>query len=296
MYHRVLSRDEAERKFVEPGMYVSPETFGRHISLLNDLFTVLPLWEIVSRIRDAKPLPPGACAITFDDGWRDNLENALPVLRAHEVPATVFAVTDRVGTTGSFWPDEVSRRLSGLDRSDRLDVAAELGLNHSDGSIHAILTYMKLISEAERPRLIDRIRRHSVDPMEGVRELLDWDELSHLAQHGFDVEAHGVSHAILTESTEEEARNELSGALRTLRDRGLGQHGLFAYPSGGVNQEVAGFAGDAGYRGAVTTQTGLARSSGDPLMLPRIGLHEDISSTDLEFLRWVPGSDSFEGR
>ncbi len=125
--------------------------------------------------------------------------------------------------------------------------------------------------------------------MQDVRELLDWDELSYLSRRGFDIEAHGLSHAILTEAILHQVRHEFSGSLTALREHGHGQHVLFAYPWGQFNAEVARLAGEVGYIGAVTTRPGLARAREDPLGLPRIGRHQDISSTRLEFLRWVPG-------
>jgi hypothetical protein len=67
MYHRVVPRSDATRDAVESGIFVSPETFARHLAWLDESFAVMPLPEIVSRLRDGRTLPRGACAITFDD-------------------------------------------------------------------------------------------------------------------------------------------------------------------------------------------------------------------------------------
>ncbi len=65
MYHRVLPREVAEARRVEPGMFVTPDTFGRHLDwLLGSGFRVLPLAEIVEALEGSRPLPPRACAIT----------------------------------------------------------------------------------------------------------------------------------------------------------------------------------------------------------------------------------------
>lgn len=296
MYHRILPRSEAQRNAVEPGVYVTPETFARHMAWLDEYFVILPLHEIVTRIRDRRPLPEGACAITFDDGWRDNMEHALPVLESRGASATIFAVTDRVGTGGAFWPDEVSRRLKGLSPAERRALLKELGVAGGGGvfgggerAIHAALMHLKSVSEAERPPILERIREASVDPRGEFRELLDWDELGRLSQRGVDIEAHGASHAILTGLPRSEVRRELGSALRALRARGHGRHALFAYPSGSFDEDIVRLASEAGYAGAVTTQTGLVTCGSDPLALPRIGLHDDVSRTKMEFLRWVPG-------
>src|SRR5215510_160511 len=92
MYHRVLPTTQADEGRVEPGMYVTPSTFRDHLSWLSDRYRVLPLSEIVSRLKDGRPLPERACALTFDDGWLDNFEHAFPCLRERGIPATVFLV------------------------------------------------------------------------------------------------------------------------------------------------------------------------------------------------------------
>jgi len=291
MYHRVLPRGHAERLRVEPGMYVSPETFALHMSVLSERFRVLPLHEIVTCMQNGTRLPDGACAITFDDGWRDNLEYALPALEANELSATLFVVTDRVGTVGAFWPDEVARRFSEFESAEqRKGAALRIGLRESDGSISGILEDLKQLSEVERVGVLEELSSISTGAVSDERELLDWNELEDLSKRGVDVESHGVSHAILTGTSREDVRAELEGARRSLRDRGHGKHALLAYPSGGFNAEVVGLAREAGYAGAVTTMRGIATLESERLTLPRVGLHEDISSTEMEFLRWVPGN------
>src|SRR5512144_307957 len=93
MYHRVLPRARAEALAVEPGMFVEPATFARHLDWLLGAFRVMPLAEIVARFASRRALPPRACAITFDDGWQDNFEHAFPLLAQRGLPATIFLVT-----------------------------------------------------------------------------------------------------------------------------------------------------------------------------------------------------------
>jgi len=290
MYHRVLPRADAARDHVEPGMFVEPETFARHIAWLDEQFEVMPLYEIVARLGDGRSLPHGACAITFDDGWRDNFVHALPALEARALPATIFVVTDRVGSKGAFWPDEVFRRLDGIAPAARRAVSRELGMASTTDSSHAILTHLKGTPEVERPALLETIRRDTDDPRGETRELLGWEELDALASRGVDIESHGASHAILTGMQLGQASDELRTALRKLRDHGHARHALFAYPSGAFDADVVRLAREAGYRAAFTTKVGLASAASDPLCQPRVAVHDDISRTRAEFLRWVPGS------
>ncbi len=82
-------------------MIVTPDSFRQQLRIIKQLFTVMPLSEWSRRQAEGKPLPQRACAITFDDGWRDNFEYALPILQQEQTPATVFAVAGMIGTTRS---------------------------------------------------------------------------------------------------------------------------------------------------------------------------------------------------
>jgi peptidoglycan/xylan/chitin deacetylase (PgdA/CDA1 family) len=274
---------------VEPGMFVTPETFRRHLDWLRQEFRVLPLPEIVSRLAEGKDLPRGACAITFDDGWRDNLEHGLPALVAAGLPATVFLVSERVGTKGAFWPDEVCRRLGGLPPRHRAELAAELGASTSADPIQALLAAWKGLSERERTPLLERLRGAAPDHTPGHREILDWHEVERMAQSGIDLESHCATHPILTGLPRDEAASELGRSLEQLRARGYARYSLLAYPNGGNDAVVRRLASEAGYRAAVTVERGLASSACDPFAIPRLALHDDVSATRAEFLRIIPG-------
>jgi peptidoglycan/xylan/chitin deacetylase (PgdA/CDA1 family) len=288
-YHRVLPLAEARRLHVEPGMLVTPETFARHVDWLAEELRVLPLHEIVDRLGRGERLPERACAITFDDGWRDNLVHALPELRRRALPATLFVVTERVGTAGAFWPDEVCRRLAALPEAEAWRAVRALGAGRGDGPADALLAQLKGEAEAGRTKTLDALRAATPAPPAAERELLDWEELDRLAAGGVEVESHGASHAILTGLSDADVDRDLGLALRTLEERGHGRRRLLAYPSGAFDARVAARARAAGYRAAVTTLSGLVGAACDPLALPRLGLHEDVSRSRAEWRLRVPG-------
>ena len=289
-YHRVLPHDRARAEAVEPGMYVAPETLRRHLAWLGDAYCVLPLREIVERLANAKPLPRFACAISFDDGWRDNRDHALPELTRRQLPATVFVVSERIGTAGAFWPDEVCRRLRALPPAERQSFANSLDARRGGDPLDASLTALKVFDEAARERALERLRALGDAAPVAKRELLDWDEVAELAAAGLDIEAHGATHRILPGLPRDVVRDELGRARERLRERGYGRGDLLAYPSGAWDGEVAQQAREVGYRAAFTTERGLARASLDEMALPRLGIHDDVAATRAEFRRTVPGS------
>jgi peptidoglycan/xylan/chitin deacetylase (PgdA/CDA1 family) len=84
-YHRVSDDDDV--------FAVTPDAFRAHMELLRSSgVTVLPLHEALGLLE--RPVEGQYACITFDDGYLDNLENALPVLEALELPATIFVISD----------------------------------------------------------------------------------------------------------------------------------------------------------------------------------------------------------
>ncbi len=267
-------------------MYVTPETFAKHAEVLAAEFCVMGLDALATHWATGRELPRRACVITFDDGWRDVVDYALPALKRHELPAALFVVTDRVETLGAFWPDEVCRRLARSPLA-RASVARELGVAPSR-AVAACLEALKMASIDTLEDWLVRIREldRGRAPTE-ERELATWAELASAHAAGFQIESHSVTHAILTSLPPERLRLELRESREALRARGMGQSNAIAYPSGAVNPAVALAAKAAGYEIGLSTRNGLALPGDDPLLWPRVSLHEDVSSTTKEFVRRI---------
>ena len=103
MYHRVGNVD------IDPWeLAVTPDNFADHMEYIRTRRTPLPMSEFVALNRNAK-LPKDAIAVTFDDGYLDNLTRAKPSLSATGVPATIFVVTSCLATKQPFWWDQLAR-------------------------------------------------------------------------------------------------------------------------------------------------------------------------------------------
>ena len=105
-YHRIIKRC-APNENVQDGMFVEPSNFDSHVRFLKRHFQIVPLHTILRKDAGNSPSRP-LCALTFDDGWDDFYENAYPVLKAHDVPATVFLPTDFIGTGDWMWTDRLA--------------------------------------------------------------------------------------------------------------------------------------------------------------------------------------------
>ena len=103
LYHRV-----AETKTDPWALCVTPEHFAEHLQVLLNQRRAVPLERLAATDR-AESAVRRSVALTFDDGYADNLHAAKPLLEQYDVPATVFVVTGDLGDTREFWWDELER-------------------------------------------------------------------------------------------------------------------------------------------------------------------------------------------
>ena len=168
-------------------------------------------------------------------------------------------------------------------------MAARAGAPPARDARAALLAHLKRLPKASREEALTILRADTPAPSASGRELLDWEELDRMAGAGVDVESHGATHAILTGLSDAEMDRELRAARDRLCERGHGRQHLVAYPSGAHDARVLRKAREVGYRAAFTTIRGLVGAAQDPMALPRLGVHEDISRRRADFLLRVPG-------
>lgn len=269
MYHRVLPRADAAATFVQPGMYVTPQTFERHLRFLTAHFELLSFRELLTRW-DAGQWDDSAryCTLTFDDGWVDNHRYAFPLLRAYNVPATIFLPTGLIGTNDWLWTDRLGYLL---DRGRRTGRAAATDVDRA-------IEEAKGWPEAERDLCIRALAADLGVEVPRDRCFLDWNEVREMSNHGIEFGSHTSTHAILTRLDEARLATELRRPLETLAERCQTVVPVLGYPNGDRSETVAAATRAAGYRAAVTTSPGAERGRPDDLFrLRRIGLHEDVT-------------------
>jgi len=268
MYHRVIPRSEADTTFVQPGMYVTPETFERHLQLLTNHFDVLSIAELLTNW-DTRQWNDDAryCVITFDDGWLDNYRHAFPLLLAYRLPATIFLPTDFVGTDAWLWPDRLGAllRRRGKGTPDDWDAFIEHAKTLTDDARAAVLA--DLAAEAGKQPL-------------APRRFVDWNEVREMSRHRVSFASHTRTHVNLTRLAGAALERELRGPLEVLRQQRVNDVPVLAYPNGDHTDAVVAAARAAGYSAAVTTSPGLESSRpADRFRLKRIGVHDDVTQS-----------------
>jgi peptidoglycan/xylan/chitin deacetylase (PgdA/CDA1 family) len=265
LYHRV-----AELAHDPWGLAVAPARFAEQVEALVTGFSPLPLGELAARM-DADDLPPRSVALTFDDGYRDNLHAAEPLLARHGVPATVFVTSWYVGSGRTFWWDE----LEALCEPARFR------------ELHAEL---QVLPHAERLARVAAMRTDRDRPATPVQTLRE-EELARLAASGVvEIGSHTMTHAALPVLERADRLEE----MRASRDRlaqltGAPVRGL-SYPYGSWDAETAECAEEAGFEYACTSARELVGGGTSRYAVPRFPV-KDWSGEELarRISGWLDG-------
>jgi peptidoglycan/xylan/chitin deacetylase (PgdA/CDA1 family) len=291
MYHRILPAEDPRFRGEEPGMIVTPQSFRQHMRTIKTLFDVLPLSEWMERRGKGQPLPRRACAVTFDDGWLDNLEYALPILVEEQVPATIFAVSSLVGTRQQFWPNRLAHLLTAaaVDRGHDSFAWLRQLPGYADGALSrdAVAAIIDACKRFTDPQLAERLERMesaaNVSPPDAP-SLMDWAQLRQVQASGLvEIGSHTRHHYRLTDDLPAPLLyDEVVGSRQQLEE-GLGAPvKLFCYPNGDASRAAEELVGRH-YAAAVTTRRGINTGSTPAHALSRIGVHEDIGNTARRF-------------
>ena len=282
-FHRV--REAAPESFAPNAhLEVTPAFLAEIIRWARDSgIDIVTLDEALERVRT-----PGSrrfVVLTFDDGFRDNLEVALPVLREGGAPFTIYVATGFIDRTANPWwmtleeavrnsaairhPDRSGRIMPSASEVDKANVFSELA------------EWLQAVSEDEQRVAADWLAmEHAVDVKALVADaFMDWEELAALAAEPLaTIGAHTHNHVAVAKLAPAEARAEIAKSADLL-ERRLGRRPRhFAYPYGypsAVGPRDYRIVADLGFASAVLTSPGVLREGSleTPTALPRISMN-----------------------
>ncbi len=271
IYHRVHRVVDA----LFPGA-ADARRFDEQMSWIASALNVIALDEAIDRLRQRR-LPPRAASITFDDGYADNAEVALPILRRHGLSATFFVATGYLDG-GRMWNDtviEVVRRAPDGD----LDLGA-LGLGRFPVgtaasrrvAIDAIIARTKYLPSDARRNTVDALAAMTNGELPGDL-MMRSEQVRELHRAGMGIGAHTVTHPILARIGDNEALAEIRDGRRSLESLIGEPVTLFAYPNGRPTQDYGAahvaMVRELGFAAAVSTSASAADATSDPFQLPR---------------------------
>jgi peptidoglycan/xylan/chitin deacetylase (PgdA/CDA1 family) len=284
-YHRVFTPER------DPHMLsVSPERFRAQMEIVRQRARPVALG-------DPSDLSARGVVVTFDDGYLDNLENALPILRALEIPATIYIATGNIGAKREFWWDDLERLTLGAPNLPEIvrleingrDLECNPGSNEPDDrswnvlspnersprqrlfcELHALL---RPLAAAQQEAVLAQLRAITGTSPEArpLYRCLAESELKMLATEPLiTLGAHTVSHPDLALRSRDEQRAEIAGSKARLEQ--LIAHSVehFSYPYGSQNDDSIEICAELNLRTAVTCIAQPVERGVSPFRLPRL--------------------------
>ena len=288
-YHRV--NDEGDPFFPA----ISTRLFEQQMAYVARHYKVVAIPELLDRLQHGSP--ESVIAITFDDGYRDNYDNAFPVLQRYGLPATIFLATGSMDSRQPLWFEQLALALKKSCREYLdldLDIPRRFWLRTQTERLDAnrrIFAFLRGLQDGEREQWLQEILRQigAGDDQERQNRMLTWEQVRQMKAHGVDFGGHTVTHPFISKLARDRVSWEVSQCKRRIEEESQCAVEYFAYPNGREedfakwNKEVIR---DAGYRAALTTIWGLNYRSTDPMELRRGGPWEQTASLFAYKLDW----------
>ncbi len=273
-YHRVVEDFASSARTSIPSMLVSRSMLERHLDWIGRRYRFVDLNELGALLESGRAIDEPIAAITFDDGYCDFHDHALPVLQKKGVPAAVFVVTNLVGTTEAQIHDQLYHLLA--KRNGHAPLMTGLRWPDITGMrpYQAMRTLIGSVSLADLQRVIRSLEAEDTTPEHLYGHAVTWEMLNRIHRAGVVIGSHTKTHIVMTNETRECVLDEaLESRLELERRLGAPVH-HFAYPSGSFNSASVKAVAAAGYRFGYTSCT--HRNIDHPLLtVPRTLLWEE---------------------
>jgi peptidoglycan/xylan/chitin deacetylase (PgdA/CDA1 family) len=290
MYHSVLEDPSQQADSLGGIMHARP-VFRQQMELLAREFHPLSMDELAILLRGEEKIPERCVVVTFDDGYRDNFENAMPILDQFGIRAAFYVTVDSIEKGQLPWPSRVRFALRTTRRGTWTDPAgARWSLETKAGRDRAFAKASEhccRLAGAAQERLVAGIEVELATriPPDSERLMMNWDELQKLSEGGHVVGSHTLSHPNVAQIPFADVRVELEQSRSCLEKQLNHPVVHFSYPCPALsphwNEQTVEECRRAGYETAVVADSGLARKHDSPLCLRRVP-----PSKTVEGLRW----------
>ena len=290
MYHSVMPEPAAHSDSLG-GIIHSESEFRAQMELLARDYHPVRLDEVVDGLNSQKDLRSRSVVVTFDDGYTDNSEVAMPILNQLGIPAAFYVTVDCVEQRKLPWPS----RLRFAFRKTKLRAwvdsrGAAWQLDDSDSRERAYLVSCDDCCQLSGKVQEDFVRSveeqvQAAVPGDLSSLIMSYDQIRSLAQHGHIVGSHTMTHPNMAYIPEQDAKAELAESKQRLERELKATIRHFSYPCPAMtphwNEKTVAQSRSVGYDSAVTTNGGVTRCGDNPLSLKRIR-----PTKTAEGLRW----------
>jgi peptidoglycan/xylan/chitin deacetylase (PgdA/CDA1 family) len=251
--------------------------FREQLIYLRRNYYVVPLDEIVGRLRSGA-FRTDQIALTFDDGLRNTLEVAYPILLELGMPATVFVCPGLIDEGRWLWNHECRARLCSLAPAALSPLAAEV--QAPAAQLEPIVEWMKTLPFLKRRQTEEAIRKATpgfrpTAEQKRSYDLLTWSELDLFDPAVMTIGAHTITHPILTTLSQDDLEHEIAGSRSRLEGRLRRPVRFFSYPNGVQDPRVVQASASC-FEASVTTKAGLVLPGGNPHRIPRLSIADSV--------------------
>jgi len=245
--------------------------FENVIRLLKRMYTMVSLKEIYEFYYGGLSLK-NACHITFDDGDRTVYENAFPILKKYNVPASIYMSPKAIIEQQNFWFQEIR----GYDENILKSLISELELFEQDIKNASLKPLLKKLQVDTIWEIIDRYRKRTNTALKECVNM-NCEQLIELDQSGLvAIGAHTLDHPILKNESDERAAYEISGSIEWLGKLLNKPINHFAYLNGRYGEDFdereMTILDSNGVELCFTTDKGVVSKDNHSLKIPRTGL------------------------
>jgi peptidoglycan/xylan/chitin deacetylase (PgdA/CDA1 family) len=315
-YHSVRDEPERDSDWIAPGITHATKVFTRHMELVARKFHPVNLEDILLFVKGEKVLPPRAVAVTFDDGYLDNLEVAAPVLSRFGLSAAFYLTVGMIGQLDTPWFCRV-RHAFMTTSCTRWDSSSHNGSAHKSSSHNGSLQnrIWDLSSPAARDAallaaydicapFVSQTQDEAVRTIENElqvqrtipehRLMMNWDETKALRKAGHVVGSHTLTHPNVAHVADSEAQHAELVESKSRMEKNLGEPVVhFSYPHPALNpqwnEQTLKITREAGYSTALTTTKAPVAIGTNPLLLTRLNAprleYEFLWNLERAFLR-----------
>lgn len=299
LYHRIC--DPASPSFFGFKAIVSatPADFERQMDYVSKHYSTVSLEDCLAWIYDGVKLPPRAILITFDDGYRDNLTNALPVLEVRKIPWVLFATINCIEDRIFFWDWAAEAFRSSQITAGDLPLLGHRSWKRkeADSIANQWVEAVKKLDEERRFEAVVRLSEllhYELYDKAPAGTYLSWADLAEMRCRGCTIGAHTVSHAMMLGLPAEKAEQEIA-ASKAILEETLGAAVLsFAFPFGHTTEYDAAYTSilaRCGFRAAFRSTGGINLRTGarrNPFELRRRAICQDDGLD--HFAAWASGA------
>lgn len=292
-YHRLGVPRTSARELDETVVDATKEGFERQVALLVRRFTLLDTEDLRLHFMEQRPLPKNPALITFDDGYRECHDTALPILKRAGAKAVFFIPTDHVTDRRAFWWDRANYLVKRSTKTraeidypahavfdlagDRMKVVQQVLDVIKQTFALDIERYLQTLGAALGVPWTTHDDRRITDEV-----LMTWDHVRTMRRAGMDIQSHTRTHRALQMLPPEDLREELAGSRRILEEHVDAPVRAIAYPvslSHGEHDAIFDAVRGAGYDLGFSTSCGLAPLGprADRLDIQRIWVDPDLS-------------------